>query len=62
VWICPDQWAALRQTLDVELRRLHDQACRPRTPGTVRVSVTAAVFEMDLADGQPAGDPGDGQT
>jgi DNA-binding transcriptional ArsR family regulator len=61
VWISPEQWADLRQTLDVELRRLHDQACRPRTPGTVRVSVTAALFEMDPADGQPAGDPGDGQ-
>lgn len=61
VWICPDQWAALRQTLDVELRRLHHQAQRPRTRGTVRVSVTAALFEMDPADCQPAGDPGDGQ-
>jgi DNA-binding transcriptional ArsR family regulator len=61
VWISPDHWAALREMFDVELRRLHDQARHPRTPGTVRVSVTAAAFEMDPADGQPAGDPGDGQ-
>ncbi len=62
VWVSPERWADLRRTLDVELRRLHDQAQPPRTAGTVHVSVTAALFEMDAATGRPPADRGDRQT
>lgn len=61
VWVAPEEWADLRRTLDVEFRRLHDRARPPRTSGTVRVSVTAALFEIDAAARPAGGDPDGGQ-
>lgn len=60
VWVAPGQWADLRRSLDAELRRLHEIAQPPRTSGTVRVSVTTALFEM-AADPPLAAGPGGAQ-
>ena len=47
LWVDPNEWATVRRHLDREFRRLHDVATAPRSGGTVCVSLSAAVFEME---------------
>ena len=46
LWVDPQLWAkALEQAHELS-RLLHDAALAPRTPGTVRVSASLALFEL----------------
>jgi DNA-binding transcriptional ArsR family regulator len=47
LWIEPDTWAAIRTRISEALVELHRAARPPRTPGTIRTSSTAALFEME---------------
>ena len=55
LWVTPEDLEAVRAGLVEASARLHEAARPPRTPGTVRVSMSAALFQMTPAD--PPGDP-----
>jgi DNA-binding transcriptional ArsR family regulator len=46
VWVDPEKWAELRQRVGEALLELHRIARPPGTPGTIRTSTTAAMFQM----------------
>ena len=46
LWVDPEKWAALRKRVADALIELHRIAQPPRTPGTIRTSTTAAMFQM----------------
>jgi len=46
LWVEPQVWAEVVQSVGEASRRLHATAHAPRTAGTVRVSMTTALFEM----------------
>jgi DNA-binding transcriptional ArsR family regulator len=46
LWVAPEVWAGLVTRLHKESLLLHEAAQPPRTPGTIRVSATVALFEM----------------
>jgi DNA-binding transcriptional ArsR family regulator len=47
LWVDPQVWTEVRQRVTAASTALHRAAQAPRTPGTVRVSATIALFEMD---------------
>jgi DNA-binding transcriptional ArsR family regulator len=47
LWIDPQKWEEIRTRISEALTELHDVAQPPRTPGTIRTSSTAAMFEME---------------
>ncbi len=47
LWVDPQVWRALVGDVRDLSHRLHHAAKPPRTPGTVRVSTTISMFEMD---------------
>ena len=47
LWVSDEEWLAFRDAVRDAAVRLHDQAARPRTPGTRHVNATAVLFEMD---------------
>jgi DNA-binding transcriptional ArsR family regulator len=47
LWVDPEKWADIRTRVADALIELHEVAKPPRTPGTVRTSTTAAMFEME---------------
>jgi DNA-binding transcriptional ArsR family regulator len=47
LWVTPEQWKQLRDRVGAALVELHTVAQPPRTPGTIRTSTTAAMFEME---------------
>ena len=47
VWVDPKVFTDARDAIADATRRLHVEARAPRSEGTVRVSVTVAMFEMD---------------
>jgi DNA-binding transcriptional ArsR family regulator len=47
LWVDPDKWQEIRKRVTDALTELHDVAQPPRTPGTIRTSSTAAMFEME---------------
>jgi predicted ArsR family transcriptional regulator len=47
LWVDPEVWAEMLRAARTASLRLHEAALPPRTPGTVRVSATVALFEMD---------------
>ncbi|GIM97273.1 hypothetical protein Ato02nite_090660 [Paractinoplanes toevensis] len=47
LWVDPAKWDELRERIALALTELHGAAQPPRTPGTVRTSTTAALFEME---------------
>jgi DNA-binding transcriptional ArsR family regulator len=56
LWLDPDEWAAIVTAIGDASARLHAAALPPRAPGSVRVSMSAALFTMSPApspDGQP---------
>jgi DNA-binding transcriptional ArsR family regulator len=46
LWVEPERWAEIRKRVGDALIELHELARPPRTPGTIRTSTTAAMFEM----------------
>jgi len=46
LWVDPEKWAELRKRVGDALIELHQVAQPPRTPGTIRTSTTAAMFQM----------------
>ncbi|WP_433372905.1 ArsR/SmtB family transcription factor [Actinoplanes sp. CA-142083] len=46
LWVDPDKWQEIRERVGQALIELHEAARPPRTPGTIRTSTTAAMFEM----------------
>ncbi len=46
LWVAPDVWADVRQSVMAAMDRLHAAARPPRAPGTTHVSATAVLFEM----------------
>lgn len=46
LWVDPDVWAQVLRQVSAASQLLHAQARPPRAPGTVRVSMTTAMFEM----------------
>jgi DNA-binding transcriptional ArsR family regulator len=47
LWVDPQVWTDVRDRITTASRDLHLAAHPPRTPGTIRVSATIALFEMD---------------
>jgi DNA-binding transcriptional ArsR family regulator len=66
LWVAPEVWAEVVTRSYQDSLRLHEAAQPPRTPGTIRVSATVALFEMtspassELPAGPEASDAGDG--
>ncbi|MDO9377806.1 MAG: helix-turn-helix domain-containing protein [Nocardioidaceae bacterium] len=46
LWVEPQVWAEVLEQVDAAASRLHAEARPPRTDGTVRVTMTAALFAM----------------
>jgi DNA-binding transcriptional ArsR family regulator len=46
LWVDPEVWEQVRAQVHEASIRLHDAARPPRTPGTIRVNATMALFEM----------------
>jgi DNA-binding transcriptional ArsR family regulator len=46
LWVDPETWADIRDRVSAASIELHQAAQPPRTPGTIRVSATIALFEM----------------
>jgi DNA-binding transcriptional ArsR family regulator len=46
LWVDPQAWEEIRDLVHAVSADLHQAARPPRTPGTIRVSATMALFEM----------------
>ena len=53
LWVDPQVWTDVRDRITTASTDLHLAAHPPRTPGTIRVSATIALFEMDPVDMDP---------
>jgi DNA-binding transcriptional ArsR family regulator len=47
VWVDPAEWKAVRDQVTAVSDRLHRAARPPRTPGTIRVNASMALFPME---------------
>jgi DNA-binding transcriptional ArsR family regulator len=47
LWVDPEAWADIRAQVHAASLTLHRVAKPPRTPGTIRVNATMALFEME---------------
>jgi DNA-binding transcriptional ArsR family regulator len=47
LWVDPTAWGEFRQTVASASRALHEAARPSRTPGTIRVSASIALFELE---------------
>ncbi|MEV4624617.1 helix-turn-helix domain-containing protein [Asanoa sp. NPDC049573] len=47
LWVDPAVWAAVKKQIDQASLTLHRAAMAPRTPGTIRVNATIALFRME---------------
>lgn len=47
LWVRPEAWDEVRGQIMAASRTLHEVAQPPRTAGTIRVSASIALFEMD---------------
>ncbi|WP_117212638.1 ArsR/SmtB family transcription factor [Allorhizocola rhizosphaerae] len=47
LWVDPAIWKAIRDRIKDASHDLHRAARQPRTPGTIRVNATIALFEME---------------
>jgi len=52
LWVDPELWARLLAQATALSEELHAAAKPPRTPGTVRVSASVALFELGSAAGE----------
>jgi DNA-binding transcriptional ArsR family regulator len=57
LWVTPEVWADVVTRHYKDSVLLHEAAQPPRTPGTIRVSATVALFEMSSGEA-PAADGG----
>ena len=55
LWVDPAVWASMLDTVRTASVELHEQARPPRTPGTIRVSVSALLFPMASPASTPDG-------
>lgn len=54
LWVEPSDWLAAVEAVGAASLRLHEQAQRPRAAGAVRVSMSAALFQMTTPGTVPA--------
>jgi DNA-binding transcriptional ArsR family regulator len=54
LWVTPQAWQDCAELVDQASSMLHDLARPPRTPGTIRVSMSAALFPMKEPSGSSA--------
>lgn len=54
LWVPEEVWTQARELLERASRLVHESAGAPRSPGTVRVSVTVGAFLMGEGDGTDA--------
>jgi hypothetical protein len=47
LWVEPEVWQAVRAQVEAASATLHRAARPPRTPGTIRVNASMALFEME---------------
>lgn len=47
LWVEPETWEQIRAQVHAASNALHHAARPPRTPGTIRVNATMALFQMD---------------
>ena len=47
LWVSPEDYAAVMDQVHAASMALHGAATPPRTEGTIRVNLTAALFEME---------------
>jgi DNA-binding transcriptional ArsR family regulator len=47
LWVTEEVWQEVRQAVHQASVQLHEAAQPPRTPGTIRVNATMALFEME---------------
>jgi DNA-binding transcriptional ArsR family regulator len=47
MWVTPDVWAQVTTLVERASHLIHGEAQPPRTPGTIHVNMTAAIFEME---------------
>ena len=50
LWVDPDVWEDVRARVYEASLALHRSAQLPRTPGTIRINATMALFEMESSD------------
>jgi DNA-binding transcriptional ArsR family regulator len=53
LWVDPELWAKVVKQASALSQELHDAAQAPRTPGTVRVSASLALFELAAEPDEP---------
>jgi DNA-binding transcriptional ArsR family regulator len=53
LWVDPELWSRMLKQASALSQELHDAAQPPRTPGTVRVSASVALFELTTEPGEP---------
>ncbi|RSD13518.1 ArsR/SmtB family transcription factor [Amycolatopsis eburnea] len=53
LWVAPEVWARLLKQATELSQELHDAAQPPRTPGTVRISASVALFELTAGSAEP---------
>lgn len=46
MWVTPEVWERVLDLVQQASKLIHAEAQRPRSPGTIHVNLTAAVFEM----------------
>jgi DNA-binding transcriptional ArsR family regulator len=57
LWVSPETWKDCAELVDHAVAMLHDAAQPPRTPGTMRVAMSAALFPMSEASAPGAETP-----
>jgi DNA-binding transcriptional ArsR family regulator len=57
LWVGPEVWDDVVAATAEASRRLHAEAQPPRTEGTIRVSMSAMLFQMRSADPDPEPEP-----
>lgn len=50
MWVRPEVWQQVTALVEQAATLVHAEAKPPRTPGTIHVNMTAAVFEMTVAE------------
>ncbi len=53
LWVDPAVWSAVVDEVNNAAARLHAAAVAPRTPGSLRVSMTASLFAMRQGSSRP---------
>ncbi len=52
-WVTADVWRQVRDLVQEASALIHDEAQPPRTEGTLHVTMTAMLFELQARDSQP---------